>query len=159
MKQYADETKITLNFIDKYPTGLKKYLIKRYKTKIDKLLKRLSNHFGEKVDIYYTFEDMKDAFAMDLDFYLVNNKANYPIAHSGSKRLPVCFVITPPGYKKKGVGRMMADEVIYKISKSPKGIVILYRDQNVKFISWERLLDKAMVVDLNKTGIFKGKSL
>ena len=159
--EYRDETKITLNFVDNYPKGLKLYLIKRYKNEINKLLKKLTLYFKEEVDICYTFgDDTENSWALDLDFYLVKNKAQFPMATVGKKaiELPCCFVICPPGYKKYGSEkRIIEKEIIFKVSKDPRGIVILYK-KKVNNISWKRLFAEALKADLNKTKLYQGGS-
>ncbi len=147
------ETKMTLLFAEKNPLALKRYLLKRYSNEIDKIKNRLTEYFKEEVDVYFTFESMKNVWAFDLDFYLVNNKAKYPISDAGSRKLPVCFVIVPPGYKKSGSDERLFDaEYIYKVIPK-KGISVLYK-KKVKNISWGRLFNEALKVNLSKSTIY-----
>ncbi len=93
------ETNITIKLADIHPMGLKRYLILRYKPYINKIISILSSKYNEHIDIHYTFLDAN--WTLDLDFYLVYNKSNFPISDSGNRKLPVCFVICPPGYKNQ----------------------------------------------------------
>jgi len=151
------ETKLTIKFGDIKPELLKKYLLKRYPKEIDQVIERLNQYYGEKVDIRFTFEDSFEALIFDLDFYFIDNKANYPLGDAGGENLPVCFVISPGGYNRKEDKIVFpSTEYVYKVAPK-KGIIILYK-KKVNGISWKRLFDKALKVNLNQTKIFKGKS-
>jgi len=136
------ETNITIKLADIHPMGLKRYLILRYKPYINKITSILSSKYNEHVDVHYTFLDVD--WALDLDFYLVHNKSKFPIANAGNKKLPVCFVIVPPGYKKPDSNkRIIKDESAYFISP-PHGIDVIYK-KNVNDINWERLFKNTIM--------------
>jgi len=143
------ETKVTINFLDKNPIGLKNYLQHRYAKEINQIMQRLTSYFNERVDIHYTFEDQEPVWSSDLDFYLADNKSKYPIANAGNRKLPVCFVINPPCYKKPNLDEwIIKDEGIYLVEPfKSKKLKWLYK-KKVNTISWERLFKKSLEINL-----------
>ncbi len=146
-----DETELTLSLVDSNPLKLKSYIESTYKKELKIIIDKLEKKFGEKVDVYYTFTDttidIHQAYALDLDYYLVDNKLNYPIAWSNRKRLPVCFVISPPGYKIYGKkGRHIIDEGIYFAPKEKNAKVKYSYRKKVNDIRWGILFKEAMRV-------------
>ena len=140
------ETKMTMNFLENNPKGLRDYIIRRHSKYLKKIFKKLEKHYGEKVDVHFTFLDYQ--WALDLDFYLVFNKAGYPISQAGNKRLPVVFVVMPPGYQTAdSTKRVLNDEGIYQVTKDNE-INWLYKSRKITDISWKRILKKAAAVRL-----------
>ncbi len=139
------ETKITINFLETYPRGLKLYLQKRYGRYIDKLIKKISNFYNEPVAIHYTFEGMKPVWACDLDFYFVNNKSKYPLGDAGNRKLPVCFVIMAPIQKTPSSDDWkFGDEGVYIVQPFEKNTAKWLYRKKVNNISWERLFKEAL---------------
>ena len=140
------EAKMTINFLENNPKGLKDYIIRRYGKYLKKILKKLEKHYGEQVDVYFTFLDYQ--WALDLDFYLVYNKSNQPLSQAGKMKLPVVFVIMPPGYQTAdSTKRVLNDEGIYQVTKNNE-INWLYKSRKITDISWKRILKKAVEVKL-----------
>ena len=138
------ETKMTINFLENNPKGLKDYIIRRYGKYLKRILKKLEKHFGGRVDVHFTFLDYQ--WAVDLDFYLVDNFGEYPFVQSGKRKLPVVFVIMPCGYQKPNSrDRVLNDEGIYLKTKENETIW-LYKSRKITNISWKRILKKASEV-------------
>ena len=143
------ETKVTIRFLESNPSGLKKYLNKRYKNEINQIIKKLEIYFNEKIGIHYTFEDGKTSWNSDLDFYLVENKNKYPIANAGNRKLPVCFVINPPGYKKPNSENwIIEDESFYLVTPFSKEHIKWLYKKRVTDISWSRIFKKVLSTKL-----------
>jgi len=140
------ETKITINFLENNPKGLRDYILRRYGNYLKRIFKKLEKHYGERVDVHFTFLDY--SWAVDLDFYLVFNKAKYPLVDAGKRKLAVVFVIMPPGYQKPNSrDRVLNDEGIYMKTKEDE-IIWLYKSRKITNISWKRILKKATEVKL-----------
>ena len=140
------ETKVTINFLENNPKGLRDYILRRYAKYLKRIFKKLEKHYGERVDVHFTFLDYP--WAVDLDFYLVYNKAKYPLVNTGRRVLPVVFVIMPPGYQKPDSRqRVLNDEGIYQKTKDSAEIW-LYKTRKITNISWKRIFKKAAEVKL-----------
>ena len=140
------ETGVTINFLENNPRELRDYIIRRYGKYLKRILKKLEKHFGGRVDVHFTFLDYQ--WAVDLDFYLIDNLGQFPFVQSGKRMLPVVFVIMPPGYQKADSRkRVLNDEGIYLKTKENETIW-LYQNKNITNISWKRILKKAAEVKL-----------
>ena len=134
------ETKMTINFLENNPKGLRDYIIRRHNKYLKKIFKRLEKHYGERVDVHFTF--------LDYQWTLVFNKGGYPISQAGNRKLPVVFVVMPPGYQTAdSTKRVLNDEGIYQVTKNNE-INWLYKSRKITDISWNRILKKAASVKL-----------